>query len=321
MTEIKNKNTVEAANTASGSAAASVKAAAAAKSAVRGTAKKKVSPAVKARKRQDLFRLIVQIIFFILAPSVYNAAFSAVKNLFTAFGEGAVIEMTGFVVQFLIVIGFTFVWGRFFCGWCCAFGALGDWVYRISQAVQKKIKKKLPALKEDQVHLLQRVKYLVLAVILLLCFVGKSSIVNQNSPWTVFSLLRAGHFDLSGRSVGVVLLILILLGMAWKERFFCQFLCPMGAVFTMVPEIPFFGLRRKKENCPAKCGACHKNCPVDLFIDTETAREGECIRCGRCSGICPKGNLSTMGGRFKGNELVLDGIKAVVLLALILILS
>ena len=33
-------------------------------------------------------------------------------------------------------------------------------------------------------------------------------------------------------------LLLIMLGMAWEERFFCKFLCPMGGIFSLLPILP-----------------------------------------------------------------------------------
>ena len=57
-------------------------------------------------------------------------------------------------------------------------------------------------------------------------------------------MLHAGNFKLGGYIVGLVLLVLILVGMAFQERFFCRVLCPMGAVFSMLPVLPLFTLRR-----------------------------------------------------------------------------
>lgn len=53
----------------------------------------------------------------------------------------------------------------------------------------------------------------------------------RNKPVDVFSMLHAGNFRLSSYIPGIVLLVLILVGMFFEERFFCHFLCPMGAVF------------------------------------------------------------------------------------------
>lgn len=278
---------------------------------------KKQNPVLMRRQRQKWFRIAVQLLFFTAAPSVYHSAFTGVKNAFSAFGQGLPLEMTAFSVQLLLVMGYTVLFGRFFCGWACAFGAVNDWVYQFSQFIQKKTKISLPKLPEKIIFLLQWMKYAVLALVLWLCFSGKGTIVSENSPWTVFSLLRSGKFDqITAFVVGLVLLFILIFGMAVQERFFCQFFCPMGAVFSLLPSLPFLRLKRNVSACPAKCGACQKVCPVGLLMEEDSMRQGECIRCGRCSGICPRGNISTLGV-FKGDELWPDGIKAVVLLVLI----
>ncbi len=41
-------------------------------------------------------------------------------------------------------------------------------------------------------------------------------------------------------------LALILVGMALEERFFCKFFCPMGAIFSLMPVLTPFSLRRNR---------------------------------------------------------------------------
>ena len=55
------------------------------------------------------------------------------------------------------------------------------------------------------------------------------------SPWDVFSRLTALKLPAAGYGASIVLFVLILIGMAAQPRFFCQFLCPMGAVFALLP--------------------------------------------------------------------------------------
>jgi ferredoxin-type protein NapH len=282
-------------------------------------AKKKINPIVKKRKIQEWVRIGVQLVFFITAPSIYASAFTGVKNAIASIGQGNPLELTSFSIQLLAVAAFTICFGRYFCGWACAFGALGDWVYKFSQFVQTKLKKKLPKMSEKTVRICSYGKYVTLTIIVILCFCGKIGVIGKYSPWTVFSKIAILNFNLSGYGVAMIILVLIIIGMAFKERFFCQFLCPMGAVFLLLPNLPFFALSRNKDNCPPKCNACKMNCPVNVKMDDGTLREGECIRCSRCSGICPRGNLSTLFGKLKGNELVPDLIRAVILLAVVLV--
>lgn len=243
------------------------------------------------RKRLELIRTIVQLGFFLLAPSIYHSAFTAVKQIATSLGQGTPLEWNEFTLQLLIAVGLTICFGRLFCGWACAFGALNDWIYKLSQYIQKKMKKKLPSLPNHVIRILQWLKYFVLLFIVFLCFFGKGTVVNQNSPWTAFSLIRSGHLQLKGYMLSLVLLLLLLIGMAWHERFFCQFLCPLGAIFTLLPLPPILGPKRQADKCPERCGACRRVCPGNLMLEKDSPKQGECIKCGRCIVTCPKGNI------------------------------
>lgn len=112
------------------------------------------------------------------------------------------------------------------------------------------------------------------------------------SAWDVFSLLTALRLPGAGYSVGIAALTALLFGMALQGRFFCQFLCPMGAFFAILPVLPFASLSRKPENCFKGCNACKNRCPAGLKLEPDGIRNGECIGCERCVPICPSNNLS-----------------------------
>ena len=99
-------------------------------------------------------------------------------------------------------------------------------------------------------------------------------------------------------------------------RFFCQFLCPMGAVFALLPQLPFSALQRDEANCIRGCQACKNNCPVDLKLEKDGFRGGECIACEKCAGICPKGNLTRWDRKLLKHEAVPVILKAALLLGL-----
>ena len=112
-----------------------------------------------------------------------------------------------------------------------------------------------------------------------------------HEPLGCVSMLTAGRLPGVSYKVGIVLLVLIMIGMCTQERFFCQFLCPMGAIFAIMPIAPSALFNRDRSTCPAKCGACKKRCPAHLDIDGDTSLSGECICCHACQGICPKKNI------------------------------
>ena len=103
------------------------------------------------RQKRDIRRLgrqIIQIIFFLWMPALYTSAFSGVRYVIEQIRAGKPIEQNAFLVMLIALCGFTILFGRFFCGYACAFGTLGDGMYAFSKWVQKKVKKKLPWVSE-----------------------------------------------------------------------------------------------------------------------------------------------------------------------------
>ena len=88
-------------------------------------------PAKKRKQIVSCLRAGIQLLYFLFLPSVFTAAFNGVKYIFTQLGQGEKIEMTAFVSALLLVCAFTIVFGRFFCGFACAFGSLGDAMHAI----------------------------------------------------------------------------------------------------------------------------------------------------------------------------------------------
>jgi ferredoxin-type protein NapH len=257
-------------------------------------------PLTAAQKRQRTLkhrawlRAGVQAFFFLTMPGAFVAGFSGVKHLFQWIGASELLQVDSFVLSLIGLCGFTILFGRFFCGYVCAFGGLGDFVYWLSGVVQKKIfhRKKQLQFPTKVVRFGQKVKYLVLLLIVALCVFNVYSKTSGMSPWDVFSRLTALKLPAAGYGIGIALFVLILVGMAFQPRFFCQFLCPMGAVFALLPVLPFAQLQRDNSQCIPGCSACEKRCPVDLKLNEANPRSGECIACEACVSTCPRGNIS-----------------------------
>ena len=248
------------------------------------------------KKRQRKIRLIragIQLLFFILAPALFSTAFAGVKSIFQALAAHERITWNSFLDVTGILLLVTCLFGRHFCGYACAFGSLGDALYELTVWIRQKVfhQKGRHGYPGKTVRILQKVKYIWLAVLLLFILMGWYKELQGMSPWDVFSMLTAGKLPNASYKIGIVLLILILIGMCTQERFFCQFLCPMGAVFAMMPILPTALFHRNREKCPARCGLCKKRCPVHLEIDGDTPLSGECICCHACEVTCPRKNI------------------------------
>ena len=274
---------------------------------------------------------LVQLAFFLIAPDIYVTCFNGVKYIATQMGNAAVIEITPFVAVLLTLLAYTFIFGRFFCGYACSFGFLGDLVYDASEAVQKKAFGKVWKIPEAARNVLMKVKYLILAAVFVLCIFGMYGKVSGFDPWEVFGSFRALDFSLTGKTAGFIVLLVILVGMAFVRRFFCIFLCPMGAVFSMVPVLPFSVVDRDPSKCVGLCHMCELTCPTGYFTSDKTEGAeflgrrkgaGECISCNRCTRICPACNAGPWKPEGKrGNEWYFIIAKAGVLIAAIKILE
>lgn len=207
----------------------------------------------------------------------------------------ALLNQRGFQVPFA-VLGFFFLFGsllgRFVCGWLCPFGLLQDLLHRIPLFSKEK---RLPFH-----HILKYVKYLVLA---LLVFVGSAFLFVGFAKVPAFCkyLCPSGTFfgalplmaankvlqsqagELFFWKLGVLLFLLLLSVKVYRP--FCQYLCPLGAIYGWFNRFSLVQLCREEERCTS-CMACQKACPVDLKPE-EISVSSECIRCGACADACP----------------------------------
>lgn len=265
-------------------------------------------------------RFAIQFAYFVFLPSVYSTAFAGVKYMFTQIGAGKSIELTAFLTVLLVLCGYTILFGRFFCGFACAFGSLGDWIHAGYVWCFKKRKKKPILITQQAAYYLSMLKYVVLLCIVCLCFAGVYHHAQGTSPWDVFSMLHAGNLGLEKYIIGSVVLLLLLVGMCFQERFFCRNLCPMGAVFAILPVLPFFSLHRTREECIKGCSGCTRICPsgIGLPSDGDLKVEGDCFQCQKCIDVCPKKHIHTGTKVLAGNEWWFTVIRAVLLFGLMI---
>lgn len=252
------------------------------------------------RKKEKIINIvvvIVRLLFFVWMPAVFSTAFAGVKNIVIAIAAGEPLELNSFVTMLIKVCLVTVLCGRIFCGYACAFGSLGDFVYWCQTKIRRKQKKKPLRLPVKACAYLKKGKYFVLAVVLVLCWLGYSSFITQYSPWPAFSLMTGFRFSAIPVGGGIIL-CLILVGMAWEPRFFCRFLCPMGAIFSLLPVMPWAVVHRRRENCIKGCRACQRTCPAGIdIVDSahgDPGMMGECFSCGKCMRACPKGNIHVL---------------------------
>lgn len=239
-------------------------------------------------KKIQIFRHIIQLIMFFVLPGMYAMAFSELKGVYQMLANGNFDLFQAFpgIIELITTIFMTVILGRFFCGWLCAFGAYNDLIHEISKNVFK-IKYKVNA-KVDSV--LKYLKYIILIAIIVVTWIMGSSIFDSASPWDAFAQITNISEILSGLTIGFVLLVLITIGAAFIERFFCRYLCPLGAIFSIVSKINIFKIDKPNDKC-GNCRACTNNCSMGIpLYKVNEVRGGECINCLKCVEVCPRRN-------------------------------
>lgn len=108
-------------------------------------------------------------------------------------------------------------------------------------------------------------------------------------PWSAYGHLSEGVASVWKESaVGLILLIITIIGSLLYDRFFCKYLCPMGAIYGILGKASPFKVVRNEDSC-INCGKCSKVCPMNIDVQHSTEiKNAECINCQACVLSCPK---------------------------------
>lgn len=243
---------------------------------------------------QRFVRIVIQLAFLVLAPQAFSAAFAGARSIVASVVGGLPLDVAGFVAVLALLCTYTIIFGRFFCGFACAFGTFGDALYALGSLVLKLFGKKRRTMNEALEHKLRYGKYVVLVLLLLATALGVASLVTATGPWTAFGWLATLQPAQMG-IVATVVLTLVCIPLFVKERAFCEFLCPLGAIFALLPQLRqarfvryFESNEISERGACTECGRCQRACPVGIYPVNEGAVAGECLACGRCAQVCPE---------------------------------
>jgi len=182
---------------------------------------------------------------------------------------------------------------RGFCGYLCPLGTtidLFDWL------IGKRIKRFRVGKEGWWVH----IKYYVLLTVLICAlfgvlvsgFVSAIPVVTRGflfiaepiqsgflRGWHLIPPMNAGHWISIALFLGV-------LGLGFlRPRFWCKYVCPSGAVFSL-GNLFRVSERKVEESC-INCNKCVEVCPFDAIKTDFTTRESDCTLCQTCGGVCP----------------------------------
>ena len=92
----------------------------------------------------------------------------------------------------------------------------------------------------------------------------------------------ARYYSMAGLVGG--LFLAIVLANLWIPRFYCRFLCPLGALMGLASRLAFWRVGRTRADCSA-CGLCERNCEGACEVHTQVRSE-ECVVCLNCLDDC-----------------------------------
>ncbi len=217
----------------------------------------------------------------------------------------------------LVPVVLTLLFGRYVCGWACPLGAALQFVSFIS----KKMKWHTPKLPGSR---LLPLKYAILVVVLVasifaldlagyldpLSFLYRSFITVVLPAFAVTgdataSVLPGIGMDTSseglsrilqnltinktfhqGLVLGLIFLTVLLLNLH-RERFWCRYLCPAGALLALLARWNLVKVRVNEEKC-TQCKVCSLHCQTQATpFPNQEWQPGECVYCYSCASQCP----------------------------------
>jgi len=99
--------------------------------------------------------------------------------------------------------------------------------------------------------------------------------------YAAFCVLFTNTFDVvTLLLLGGLLVTTMILSQAW-----CRFLCPEGAVLSLLTRVSGWKINLDKSKC-VSCNTCNTVCPVEA-IDLGKVDEGSCLYCCNCVDNCP----------------------------------
>jgi NosR/NirI family nitrous oxide reductase transcriptional regulator len=170
-------------------------------------------------------------------------------------------------------------WGRGpFCGWLCPFGSLQELLNNLARRL---------GIRQITVpfHWHERlwpIKYIIFLALFGLSL-NEFALAEQFAevePFKTAVLLRfMREWPFVLWAVGLLIAGLFI------ERFFCRYLCPLGAALAIPGRMRLFDWLKRRKQCGFECQLCAKRCPVQAIHPLGQINPNECVYCMQCQVI------------------------------------
>lgn len=202
------------------------------------------------------------------------------------------------VVMVVAILLVTLLLGRFYCAVVCPMGVFQDiftWARKVVFP-KHKFRYAKPA---------NWLRYTVLALFVLAMLVGLNGIALLIAPYSAYARMVTG-LHASGTLQWVAIATLVCIGLLsfTMGRLWCNTICPVGSLLSLVSRYSILGIRIDRSKCVG-CRQCEHACKsMCINIDDKTVDHSRCVNCFTCLGKCKVGAISwtTRRGAGKGSD-------------------
>ena len=169
-----------------------------------------------------------------------------------------------------------FVWGRgLFCGWLCPFGALQE----MAAWLGEKLKLRQVKVPEKWHRRLILLKYPILLVLVGTAFYSlelAEKLVEVEPFKTGITLFFVRYWPFVAYAVGLLVVGMLI------HKFYCRYLCPLGAGLAVLGKLRLFSWLDRVELCGKPCQHCKNSCGINAIHKDGRIDYNECIQCLEC---------------------------------------
>lgn len=221
-------------------------------------------------------------------PDAFLVTDPLVGLLTTVASRTATVALIGGAAFLLL----TLIFGRFFCGWVCPLGTVLDIVGRLWVGRRET--------KSANDTAWRRVKYYLLVALTVSAVLGGPLLYLFDPLVILFRSIALGAYPtrVGEGSFLPLLILLAIIGLTGiTHRFWCRYLCPLGALYGVFARVSLF--RRRRSGCDGcklqDARMCTEVCAMQGAVMKDGMPE-ECVRCMACESVCPAGSLSFKAG-------------------------
>lgn len=189
--------------------------------------------------------------------------------------QAFMLEPLTFILWWSVAAALIF-WGRgAYCGWLCPFGALQELTNQVARFLRVP-QITVPWGLHERLWALKYVIFLGLFAVAL-ASLDRGEQLAEIEPFKtaiVLKFARAWPF--------VVFALALLLAGLFIERFYCRYLCPLGAALAIPARLRMFDWLKRYHECGSPCQTCRNECFVQAIHPTGEINPNECHNCLHC---------------------------------------